>query len=129
MNEQTTVKVPMMNRLGMFDLHYCDKLASWVLLLDYVGNVTACFILPDLGNCSSWKTSSTTNSSPSSWKEICKVTSQADRPGAAHTSVGQRVGDRPTDHSHDRRVSASNRGQNACRAVPGRLQERAGAQG
>ena len=48
-NEQTTVKVPMMNRLGMFDLHYCDKLASWVLLLDYVGNVTACFILPDLG--------------------------------------------------------------------------------
>ena len=48
-DEQTTVKVPMMNRLGMFDLHYCDKLASWVLLLDYVGNVTACFILPDLG--------------------------------------------------------------------------------
>ena len=48
-DEQTTVKVPMMNRLGVFDLRYCDKLASWVLLLDYVGNVTACFILPDSG--------------------------------------------------------------------------------
>uniref|UniRef100_A0A8C6D696 Serpin family A member 1 n=1 Tax=Moschus moschiferus TaxID=68415 RepID=A0A8C6D696_MOSMO len=48
-NQQTTVKVPMMNRLGMFDLHYCEKIASWVLLLDYMGNVSACFILPDPG--------------------------------------------------------------------------------
>ncbi|XP_057587816.1 alpha-1-antitrypsin [Hippopotamus amphibius kiboko] len=48
-DEQTTVKVPMMNRLGMFDLHYCDKLASWVLLMDYMGNATALFILPDQG--------------------------------------------------------------------------------
>ncbi|XP_077637069.1 alpha-1-antitrypsin-like [Crocuta crocuta] len=48
-DEDTTVKVPMMNRLGMFDVHYCDKLASWVLLMDYVGNATAFFILPDQG--------------------------------------------------------------------------------
>nr|XP_006208293.1 alpha-1-antitrypsin [Vicugna pacos] len=46
---ETTVKVPMMSRLGMFDLHYCDTLASWVLLMDYVGNATAFFILPDEG--------------------------------------------------------------------------------
>lgn len=45
----TTVKVPMMQRLGMFDLYYCDKLSSWVLLMDYVGNATAFFILPDEG--------------------------------------------------------------------------------
>lgn len=49
MDEETTVKVPMMNRLGMFDLHYCDRLTSWVLLMDYVGNATAVFILPDQG--------------------------------------------------------------------------------
>ncbi|KAM7158160.1 alpha-1-antitrypsin isoform 1-T2 [Molossus nigricans] len=45
----TTVKVPMMQRLGMFDLYHCDKLSSWVLLMDYVGNATAFFILPDEG--------------------------------------------------------------------------------
>ena len=45
----TTVKVPMMHRLGMFDLHYCDHMSSWVLLMDYVGNATAFFILPDEG--------------------------------------------------------------------------------
>lgn len=45
----TTVKVPMMRRLGMFDLHRCEVLASWVLLMDYVGNATAFFILPDEG--------------------------------------------------------------------------------
>lgn len=48
-DEDTTVKVPMMSRLGMFDVDYCDKLASWVLLMDYVGNATAFFILPDQG--------------------------------------------------------------------------------
>ncbi|MBV98575.1 Alpha-1-antitrypsin, partial [Eschrichtius robustus] len=48
-DEETTVRVPMMNRLGMYDLHYCDNLASWVLLMDYVGNATALFILPDQG--------------------------------------------------------------------------------
>lgn len=49
MDQDTTVKVPMMNRLGMFDLHRCDKLSSWVLLMDYVGNATALFLLPDEG--------------------------------------------------------------------------------
>lgn len=48
-DQDTTVKVPMMNRLGMFDLHRCDKLSSWVLLMDYVGNATALFLLPDQG--------------------------------------------------------------------------------
>lgn len=44
-----TVKVPMMKRLGMFDVRYCDTLSSWVLLMDYLGNATAMFILPDEG--------------------------------------------------------------------------------
>lgn len=48
-DQNTTVKVPMMNRLGMFDLHRCDKLSSWVLFMDYVGNATALFLLPDEG--------------------------------------------------------------------------------
>lgn len=41
----------MMNRLGMFDLHYCDKPASWVLLLDYVGNAG-----PPASSCPTWET-------------------------------------------------------------------------
>lgn len=45
----TTVKVPMMHRLGMFDLHYCEHMSSWVLLMDYLGNATAVFLLPDEG--------------------------------------------------------------------------------
>ncbi|XP_076979563.1 alpha-1-antitrypsin [Tamandua tetradactyla] len=48
-NEETTVTVPMMSRLGMFDLHHCDELSSWLLLMDYKGNATAFFILPDPG--------------------------------------------------------------------------------
>ncbi|XP_040334077.1 alpha-1-antitrypsin [Herpailurus yagouaroundi] len=48
-DEDTTVRVPMMSRLGMFDVHYCDMLSSWSLLMDYVGNATAFFILPDQG--------------------------------------------------------------------------------
>ncbi|KAM8782183.1 alpha-1-antitrypsin isoform 2-T2 [Rhynchonycteris naso] len=48
-DQDTTVRVPMMKRLGMFDLYYCDKLSGWVLLMDYVGNATAFFILPDEG--------------------------------------------------------------------------------
>ncbi|XP_037687896.1 alpha-1-antiproteinase-like [Choloepus didactylus] len=48
-DEETTVTVPMMSRLGMFDLHHCDELSSWVLLMDYLGNATAFFILPDPG--------------------------------------------------------------------------------
>ncbi|MCP6497620.1 hypothetical protein NL476_26985, partial [Klebsiella pneumoniae] len=48
-DKSTTVKVPMMKRLGMFSVHYCSTLASWVLLMDYLGNATAVFILPDDG--------------------------------------------------------------------------------
>lgn len=48
-DDNTTVKVPMMTRLGMFDIQFCDKLSSWVLLMDYVGNATAFFILPNPG--------------------------------------------------------------------------------
>nr|O54759.1 RecName: Full=Alpha-1-antitrypsin-like protein CM55-ST; Flags: Precursor [Tamias sibiricus]BAA24418.1 alpha1-antitrypsin-like protein [Tamias sibiricus] len=48
-DEATTVRVPMMNRLGMFHLHHCSTLASWVLQMDYLGNATAIFLLPDKG--------------------------------------------------------------------------------
>ncbi|XP_069345409.1 alpha-1-antitrypsin-like [Eulemur rufifrons] len=48
-DEETTVKVPMMKRLGMFNVHHCEKLSSWVLAMDYVGNATAIFFLPDEG--------------------------------------------------------------------------------
>ncbi|KAK2507773.1 hypothetical protein MC885_013469 [Smutsia gigantea] len=48
-DERTTVQAPMMTRLGMFDIQFCDKLSSWVLVMDYVGNATAFFILPDPG--------------------------------------------------------------------------------
>ncbi|XP_052594168.1 alpha-1-antitrypsin-like [Peromyscus californicus insignis] len=48
-DKSTTVKVPMMHRLGMFDVHHCNTLSSWVLLMDYLGNATAIFILPDDG--------------------------------------------------------------------------------
>lgn len=48
-DKSTTVKVPMMNRLGMFDVHHCSTLSSWILLMDYLGNATAIFILPDEG--------------------------------------------------------------------------------
>ncbi|XP_049625815.1 alpha-1-antitrypsin-like [Suncus etruscus] len=49
---QTTVRVPMMNRLGMFHVHHCKELSSWVLLMDYHGNATAIFFLPDEGKMS-----------------------------------------------------------------------------
>ncbi|XP_014645930.1 PREDICTED: alpha-1-antiproteinase 2-like [Ceratotherium simum simum] len=48
-DENTTVRVPMMKGHGRFDVHHSDTLSSWVLLLDYVGNATAFFILPDQG--------------------------------------------------------------------------------
>ncbi|XP_005390450.1 PREDICTED: alpha-1-antiproteinase S-like [Chinchilla lanigera] len=48
-NGETTVKVPMMNRLGMFRVFHCSTIQSWVLLMDYQGNVTALFFLPDEG--------------------------------------------------------------------------------
>ncbi|XP_004682086.1 PREDICTED: alpha-1-antitrypsin [Condylura cristata] len=48
-DDQTTVKVPMMKRLGMFNIQHCNKLQSWILLMDYVGNASAIFLLPDEG--------------------------------------------------------------------------------
>ncbi|XP_004447971.2 alpha-1-antitrypsin-like [Dasypus novemcinctus] len=48
-DEKTTVTVPMMSRLGMFNVDRSEQLSSWVLLMDYLGNATAIFILPDLG--------------------------------------------------------------------------------
>ncbi|KFO21359.1 alpha-1-antitrypsin isoform X2 [Fukomys damarensis] len=48
-NEETTVKVPMMKRLGIFRVFHCTTIQSWVLLMDYQGNVTALFLLPDKG--------------------------------------------------------------------------------
>lgn len=49
MDQATTVKVPMMRRLGMFNIYHCEKLSSWVLLMKYLGNATAIFLLPDEG--------------------------------------------------------------------------------
>ncbi|XP_006879261.1 PREDICTED: alpha-1-antitrypsin-like [Elephantulus edwardii] len=48
-DEQTTVKVPMMRHTHLFHLHRQEDLSSWVLLMDYEGNATAFFIMPDLG--------------------------------------------------------------------------------
>ncbi|XP_042548671.1 alpha-1-antitrypsin-like [Dipodomys spectabilis] len=48
-DEATVVKVPMMHRMGMFRVHYYSELSSWVLLMDYQGNATAMFFLPDQG--------------------------------------------------------------------------------
>lgn len=45
----TTVRVPMMTRLGTFGVFHCSTLASQVLLMPYQGNVTALFFLPDDG--------------------------------------------------------------------------------
>ncbi|KAM6202679.1 alpha-1-antitrypsin-like [Rhynchocyon petersi] len=48
-DSRTTVKVPMMRQVGSFDLHRHEDLSSWVLLMDYEGNATTIFILPDPG--------------------------------------------------------------------------------
>ncbi|NP_001166205.1 alpha-1-antiproteinase S precursor [Cavia porcellus] len=45
----TTVKVPMMKREGKYKAFHCSTIQSWVLLLDYEGNVTALFLLPEEG--------------------------------------------------------------------------------
>nr|XP_020040955.1 alpha-1-antitrypsin isoform X2 [Castor canadensis] len=60
-DEATTVKVPMMSRLGMFDYRYCSTLTSWVLLMDYLGNATALFFLPDQGKMPHLETTLTKN--------------------------------------------------------------------
>ncbi|KAM6171371.1 alpha-1-antiproteinase S-like [Erethizon dorsatum] len=48
-NKETTVKVPMMKRLGMFRVFHCSTIQSWVLVMDYQGKATALFLLPDEG--------------------------------------------------------------------------------
>ncbi|KAM5273670.1 alpha-1-antitrypsin [Ctenodactylus gundi] len=57
----TTVKVPMMRRLGMFDIFHCSTLSSWVLLMNYKGNATAIFLLPDEGKMSHLEETLTTD--------------------------------------------------------------------
>lgn len=48
-DKSTTVKVPMMTLSGMLDVHHCSTLSSWVLLMDYAGNASAVFLLPEDG--------------------------------------------------------------------------------
>ncbi|XP_023575396.1 alpha-1-antiproteinase 2-like [Octodon degus] len=48
-DEDTTISVPMINRLGIFLLTRDEKLSSWVLVQHSVGDVMAFFILPDPG--------------------------------------------------------------------------------
>ncbi|KAM6202678.1 alpha-1-antiproteinase 2-like [Rhynchocyon petersi] len=48
-DEMAGMIVPMMFRAGSFNLHRHEELSSWVLLLDYIGNATAIFIMPDSG--------------------------------------------------------------------------------
>ncbi|KYO45469.1 serpin peptidase inhibitor, clade A (alpha-1 antiproteinase, antitrypsin), member 4 precursor [Alligator mississippiensis] len=48
-DEETTVKVPMMHRTGMFYMHFDHDLSCTVLRLHYNGSATAFFILPEKG--------------------------------------------------------------------------------
>ncbi|KAJ6661866.1 hypothetical protein lerEdw1_013037 [Lerista edwardsae] len=48
-NNETTVKVPMMFRLGWFKYYFDTELSCTVLQMDYNSSVTALFILPDQG--------------------------------------------------------------------------------
>ncbi|XP_020860643.1 alpha-1-antiproteinase-like isoform X2 [Phascolarctos cinereus] len=48
-NAETTVPVQTMSRLGMFYVTHDDDLACWVVTMDYLGNASAFFILPDTG--------------------------------------------------------------------------------
>ncbi|XP_006169997.3 putative alpha-1-antitrypsin-related protein, partial [Tupaia chinensis] len=48
-DKDTTVRVPMLNLLGMLDLHREPKLSSWVVLQHLEGGATAFFFLPDPG--------------------------------------------------------------------------------
>ncbi|XP_006879262.1 PREDICTED: alpha-1-antitrypsin-like [Elephantulus edwardii] len=48
-DKETTVTVPMMIRQGMFDFYTSEELSSTVLFMNYVGNATAIFILPNPG--------------------------------------------------------------------------------
>nr|XP_039325209.1 putative alpha-1-antitrypsin-related protein [Saimiri boliviensis boliviensis] len=46
-DDKTVIRVPMINRLGRFEVHRDKDLSSWVLAQHYVGNATAFFILPE----------------------------------------------------------------------------------
>ncbi|XP_043838137.1 alpha-1-antiproteinase-like [Dromiciops gliroides] len=48
-DNKTTVPVQTMNRLGMFSVTYDNDLACNVVKMNYLGNATALFILPDVG--------------------------------------------------------------------------------
>uniref|UniRef100_A0A8D0HPX9 Serpin domain-containing protein n=1 Tax=Sphenodon punctatus TaxID=8508 RepID=A0A8D0HPX9_SPHPU len=48
-DEKTTVKVPMINRMGMFDYYYDKELSCTMVRLNYRGPTTAFFILPSPG--------------------------------------------------------------------------------
>ncbi|XP_006133744.2 alpha-1-antiproteinase-like [Pelodiscus sinensis] len=48
-DEKTTVKVPMMHRMGMFDFHFDAELSCTVVQLHYNGSATAFFIMPEKG--------------------------------------------------------------------------------
>ncbi|XP_061468038.1 alpha-1-antitrypsin-like [Rhineura floridana] len=48
-DEQTTVKVPMMNKNSIFETYYDQDLSCQVVKLPYKGNASALFILPDQG--------------------------------------------------------------------------------
>ncbi|XP_030414706.1 alpha-1-antiproteinase 2-like [Gopherus evgoodei] len=48
-DEETIVKVPMMHRMGRFDLHFDTELSCTVVRLYYNGSATAFFILPNKG--------------------------------------------------------------------------------
>nr|XP_060612121.1 alpha-1-antiproteinase-like [Anolis sagrei ordinatus] len=48
-DEQTTVKVPMMNRDSFFNAYYDKDLGCQVVQLPYKGDASALFILPDTG--------------------------------------------------------------------------------
>ncbi|XP_061468039.1 alpha-1-antitrypsin-like [Rhineura floridana] len=48
-DEQTTVKVPMMNKNSIFEFYYDQDLSCQVVKLPYKGNASALFILPDQG--------------------------------------------------------------------------------
>uniref|UniRef100_A0A8C0Q3P6 Serpin domain-containing protein n=1 Tax=Canis lupus familiaris TaxID=9615 RepID=A0A8C0Q3P6_CANLF len=47
-SENTKIKVLMMSRLGMFDLHWGKELSSWLLRQSCQGRVSAFLILPNL---------------------------------------------------------------------------------
>uniref|UniRef100_A0A6I8P6Z3 Serpin domain-containing protein n=1 Tax=Ornithorhynchus anatinus TaxID=9258 RepID=A0A6I8P6Z3_ORNAN len=48
-DEKTTVRVPLMQRLGMFHYMYDSELSCNVVTMQYVGNATAYFVLPQQG--------------------------------------------------------------------------------